>query len=289
MTKKETKDEGKSIEKKKVCGIIMPISGSNSYTEKHWKDVFNIIKEAVEKTGFNARIVSDSNISGLILDRIVTNIYEDELVICDVSSKNPNVMFELGMRLAFDKPTIVIKDEKTDYNFDTSPIDHIPYPSNLDYYLIKNFQDHLIKMIEGTLEEKRTNKNHSPFLQHFGRKIKPGQLGDETIETSEYLIQSVKEMRSVLNSLRFTQENNIHLNTIDNDHTNYIFNKNVKASYLAQQILGGKDSFTSKDVQLLLDKSAKKGYLLEETEAERILTNIMVRNERMNRINSSKN
>jgi hypothetical protein len=34
--------------------------------------------------------------------------------------KNPNVMFELGMRLAFDKPAIIIKDNRTNYSFDTA-------------------------------------------------------------------------------------------------------------------------------------------------------------------------
>jgi hypothetical protein len=34
-------------------------------------------------------------------------------------------MFELGMRLAFDKPTVIIKDDKTDYMFDTGIIEHV--------------------------------------------------------------------------------------------------------------------------------------------------------------------
>jgi hypothetical protein len=42
-------------------------------------------------------------------------------------------MFELGMRLAFDKPTIVIKDDVTKFNFDTSPIKHLQYRRDLRY------------------------------------------------------------------------------------------------------------------------------------------------------------
>jgi hypothetical protein len=54
-----------------------------------------------------------------------------------VSGKNPNVMFELGIRLAFDKATIIIKDDKTDYSFDTSVIQHIPYPRDLRHNQIE--------------------------------------------------------------------------------------------------------------------------------------------------------
>jgi len=42
------------------------------------------------------------------------------MIVCDISGRNPNVMFELGLRLAFDKPAIIIKDEITPYSFDTS-------------------------------------------------------------------------------------------------------------------------------------------------------------------------
>ena len=55
------------------------------------------------------------------------------MVVVDVSWKNPNVMFELGLRLAFDRPTIVVKDIETDYAFDTSPIVHVLYPRSLRY------------------------------------------------------------------------------------------------------------------------------------------------------------
>jgi hypothetical protein len=65
---------------------------------------------------------------GVIQKRIVQNLYSSDVIVCDVSGKNPNVMFELGMRLAFDKPTLIVKDDKTDYSFDTGIIEHVPYP-----------------------------------------------------------------------------------------------------------------------------------------------------------------
>ncbi len=55
------------------------------------------------------------------------------IVVCDISARNANVMFELGMRLAFDKPTVIIKDERTPYSFDISSIEHLDYPSDLRY------------------------------------------------------------------------------------------------------------------------------------------------------------
>ena len=78
---------------------------------------------------------------------IIQNLYENPGLVCDVSGKNPNVMFELGLRLAFDKPTIIVKDNKTSYSFDTSAIEHLEYPRDLRFSKIVEFK----KTLRGTV------------------------------------------------------------------------------------------------------------------------------------------
>jgi len=96
-----------------VCGIVMPISSIDGCNEAHWSDVHEILTEAIEDAGFEANLVSNADDVGIIQKRIIQNLYENPIVVCDVSGKNPNVMFELGLRLAFDKPTIIVKDDRT--------------------------------------------------------------------------------------------------------------------------------------------------------------------------------
>jgi hypothetical protein len=86
-------------------------------------------------------MVSDSDDSGVIHKRIIENLYNNPIVVCDVSGKNPNVMFELGIRLAFDKSTIIVKDHATDYSFDTSPIEHVGYPRDLRFSTVVEKQN----------------------------------------------------------------------------------------------------------------------------------------------------
>ncbi len=108
------------------CGLIMPISPLDGCSADHWLDVKAIITEAVESIDqekFIVKLVSGADDVGVIQKRIVQNVYSSDVVVCDVSAKNPNVMFELGLRLAFDKPTVIVKDDKTDYSFDTAIID----------------------------------------------------------------------------------------------------------------------------------------------------------------------
>lgn len=83
---------------KMVCGVVMPISAVDGCNESHWSDVLDILSEAIEEAGFDPNLVSNADDVGIIHKRIIQNLYDNPVVVCDVSGKNPNVMFELGMR-----------------------------------------------------------------------------------------------------------------------------------------------------------------------------------------------
>src|SRR5690606_10009909 len=118
----------------------MPISTIDGCNECHWGDVVSMLSEAISDAEYEPNLVSNNNDVGVIQKRIVQNLYENPIVVCDVSGKNPNVMFELGMRLAFDKPTIIVKDDKTSYSFDTSAIEHLQYPRDPRFSEIVEFK-----------------------------------------------------------------------------------------------------------------------------------------------------
>ena len=169
----------------KVCGIVMPIAEMGDYTESHWSDVQNIIKESVISAGYESRLVSESADATVIIRSIVQNVYNDEIVICDVSGMNPNVMFELGMRLAFDKPVIIIKDENTRFSFDISSIEHLIYPRSLRYQDIQNFKKRLADKLKATIELS-TKDGYRSFLSNFG-SFTVANLNETTLNESQAL------------------------------------------------------------------------------------------------------
>ncbi|WP_420598641.1 hypothetical protein [Neptuniibacter sp.] len=186
-----------STEEKKPklkCGLIMPISAIDGCSSEHWEEVRTIIREALKDTEFEVNIVSDSNEIGIIQNRIVNNIYNSDIVICDVSCKNPNVMFELGMRLAFDKPTIIIKDEQTNYTFDTGQIEHIEYPRDLHYPSILEFKAVLKTKVEATYQAS-LSPEYTTFLKHFG-EFKISHIDDKEVSSDEFLLEQIKVLRN---------------------------------------------------------------------------------------------
>lgn len=193
-----------------TCGIIMPIAAMNSeYTEEHWKDVRFIIDTAIRKAGFEPRIVSDSKESTIIHKSIINNIYHDEIIVCDVSNKNANVMFELGMRLAFNKPVVIIKDDLTGYSFDTSNIEHIGYRKDLRHNTVEKFINDLARKIKATHEAPKKS-DYQPFLSHFG-KFEVAKIENKSIEGSEALEKLLNKMSTIeskIVSLSILDENN---------------------------------------------------------------------------------
>lgn len=189
------------------CGIIMPISTVDGLSAEHWSDVKSIIQEAVDSIAapkFVARLVSEADDVGVIHKRIVQGVYSSDIVICDVSGKNANVMFELGMRLAFDKPTIIIKDDKTDYSFDTSVIEHIPYPRDLRFAKINSFKKQLSEKIIATHKAARSNPDHSTFLKNFGT-FKVAHLNQKEATGEVVMIDMLADLQQAVSELRRAQ------------------------------------------------------------------------------------
>lgn len=191
-----------------VCGIVMPISAIDGCTEDHWQDVREILDDAISTAGFEPHLVSDANEVGIIQKRIIQNLYENPVVVCDVSGKNPNVMFELGMRLAFDKPTVIVKDDKTSYSFDTSPIEHLQYPRDLRYAQIVEFKEELAEKIRATHQKSKADPNYTTFLKHFGT-FKVAKLDTEEVSSSALVLDELQTLRSLVQGLgnRAREEN----------------------------------------------------------------------------------
>jgi hypothetical protein len=177
----------------------MPISPMEDCSEQHWRDVKRIIEEAVVSIAepqFSVIVVSDATDVGVIHKRIVENVYQCDIVVCDISCKNPNVMFELGMRIAFDKTAVIIKDDKTAFPFDTGTIETVQYPRSLRYSEVVSFKDQLASKVVHTYEASKKS-NYASILKSFGA------FEIATVEQKEVPAQALalREIQQTLRSL----------------------------------------------------------------------------------------
>lgn len=191
--KKETPDTSTQEEKViKECFVMMPFSEPAGYQKDHFKRVFDfLIKPACEKAGFKAKRVDENSKTGIIMLEILDMLVECDIAICDMSSRNPNVFYELGLRQAFDKKCVLIKDEKTDYPFDVNMLRTVDYDSSLRIDLIQEKVEDLALAIKETADNTSPDGNS---LVHLLSIKKPAKINE--------LVEMDNSMAIVLNAIQ---------------------------------------------------------------------------------------
>jgi len=111
---------------KNLCFVIMPFS--ETWSERVY---LKLIRPAVE--GIKLQCLRADNLSGpIVIEDIWIKINQSAFIIADVTNKNPNVMYELGIVHAIGKPAILITQDISQIPFDFTHLRHYEYKDNLD-------------------------------------------------------------------------------------------------------------------------------------------------------------
>lgn len=138
----------------------MPVSDNQDYEAGHFKRVYeHIIKPACKKAGFEPIRADDVQKSNIIVVDILHKIVNCEMALCDLSSKNPNVLYELGIRQAFDLPVALIKDNVTPRIFDIQGFRDIVYNSSMRVDEVGLAIESIADAISATYEQHDTKDN----------------------------------------------------------------------------------------------------------------------------------
>ncbi|WP_197088638.1 hypothetical protein [Rufibacter radiotolerans] len=187
-----------------MCGLVMPSSPIDGVSAEHWREVLSIVTDVIRDSEFEPQVTCHSDETCLVKKDIIQTMYNNPLMVFDVSGKNPNVMFALGMRLAFDKPTIIIKDDATNYTFDSFPIEPITYPRGLRFTAILAFQKALKGKIEEMALKLKENATIGTFLEILGeyKKEKPSASKESAekfmLDSIEKLMEEVKTLKNTI-------------------------------------------------------------------------------------------
>ncbi|MDT0649416.1 hypothetical protein [Autumnicola edwardsiae] len=208
-----------------TCFIIMPISDNSSYAKGHFKRVYDyIIKPACISAGFKPLRADDVlNTNHIALD-ILKMIISSDMALCDLSNQNPNVLYELGIRQAFNKPVALIKDSKTNRVFDIQGFRDLEYDENLRIDNVKEIVENLAEIMKITYTERNNQVNS--LVKLLG--INPAELSDSTnISVETELI--LNQLGSIDRRLDFIENKNKH-------HQKYYYQKPLKEETLFDDI-----------------------------------------------------
>lgn len=116
-------------EKEKYCFVLMPFT-------LDWSNrVYKQVREIVNNLGFNCDR-ADNLYGKNILEDIWTAINEAEIIIADVTDKNANVFYEIGIAHTLGKKVILLTQSTEDIPFDFKGYRHIVYEDNVDGFEI---------------------------------------------------------------------------------------------------------------------------------------------------------
>lgn len=107
------------------CFVMQPFSGHlGTYYEA-------IFRPAIEKAGLiPVRADDDIFATGKIMDQVWRGIRNATVLLAELTSKNPNVFYELGLAHALEKPVVLISSNQEDVPFDLRHIRTIFYDQN---------------------------------------------------------------------------------------------------------------------------------------------------------------
>lgn len=179
---------------KKKCFVIMPISDVDGYPKGHFNRVYDyIIVPACKQEGYEPIRADATYKSNVIIVDILRNILECDMAICDLSSRNPNVFYELGFRQAFNMKTVLMKDDQTDRPFDVSTIRSINYESSLRIDLVNKAITELTKALKETNEMSEKEPNSLLKLLSIDN---PAKLPDrQTLSLdSSLILQAIQDL-----------------------------------------------------------------------------------------------
>ena len=199
------------------CFVIMPISNVDGYPHGHFDHVYrNIICPSCEASGFKPFRADEDKASNLIQLEILRKLLDAPLVICDLSTRNPNVLFELGIRQAFDKPVVLIQEEGTPSIFDIGTIRFLTYKREMQYQDVLETQKQLKEAILATSDANAKGKNSIVSLLGLDVATVPVQSEeDKKVIQNEYLLAEMRGIKEEIKMLLGIVSSQMSNNKID--------------------------------------------------------------------------
>ena len=239
--------EIKAETRKPTCFVIMPFSDPEGYDPGHFRSVYEYtFKPAIEAAGYEALRIDDNSVSNLIHSKMMNELVTAPMVLCDLSTNNPNVLYELGIRHAFDKPVVLVQEIGQNRIFDIAGITSVEYHPTRRYEETVDDHNRIRDAIIQTAEAKSKYSILSLVALQSAQPIDDRDVSPE--EQTSFMLQ---QMMQKINNLETQMKA-----TIESQKTQYL--KDV----LVQALKHETDKDGSAPYLFVYDKDGKMGYAI---------------------------
>ena len=146
----EKLSSGVSVKSGDSCFVMMPFA---SPIGDYYSSVY---KPAIEKAGL-LPVRADNDIfgAGKIMDQVWSGINAAKVLVAELTTKNPNVFYELGIAHALHKPVVLVSSNEGDVPFDLKHIRVIYYDKNDPFWgqkLLNKVAENIISALKNPEE-----------------------------------------------------------------------------------------------------------------------------------------
>jgi hypothetical protein len=138
---------------KPICFVITPIGEDGSDTRKWANQTFkHLIEPVAEKFGFSPLRADQEDRAGIITTHIIQRLVNSELVIADLTNRNPNVFYELAVRHVTRKPLVQMIRADEDIPFDVQGMRTVKFLLS-DPDILEQAKEQLARHVEAVKNE----------------------------------------------------------------------------------------------------------------------------------------
>lgn len=195
----------------KSCFVICPF-GSPESNERKRSDMLleYLIFPATKDFKYQVSRADLSAQPGIVTVHVIQHLIEDELVIADISDKNPNVFYELAIRHAIRKPYIQLVSINQKIPFNIQEIQTVIY----DLTDVKKIKETIDKIKKQIIFYEAGGKVTSPVtvaideligtrsLEQFTELVKKLADLDQSIEKAQKVAQEIENVKYLVKEVR---------------------------------------------------------------------------------------
>lgn len=183
-------------------GLIGQYNGDS----EHFSHVYDMLfQPAIEDAGFEP-VPPVTRGSDVIHANIIQKLETSDMALCDMTSLNVNVFFELGIRTALNKPVCLVSDDlPTKFPFDTSMINRHAYDSQLNAW---SLPEEIKKLTTHIIDTQSKDQNKNALWKYFGLKQSGDPLTGQssTDDKLDFIIQALESESAQSRMLEFRKD-----------------------------------------------------------------------------------
>jgi len=166
-------DKSSMEEIKDICFVLAP------FKEPFNTDYQKILLPAIKAAGLEPLRADEIYGAKAVMDDIWKSINSARVILAEMTEKNPNVLYEVGLAHGKRKTVLMITQDEDDIPFDLKHIRYIPYQRimyNWDKVLQQNIERNLLATLADNAESKIFPDDISPVPSPVEPPWKPNEL-----------------------------------------------------------------------------------------------------------------